>query len=296
MAIIQQCSSARHIGLAEYLERIESEVLLHERHSLMASAPLLQALANNPALVVDPLNAGVATLFEDPCFQSPQILVLGRGRGFYVRAAIWPSSADVASGRAVQSDFTFELAHDHNYDLMTANHFGPGYVTDIYEYDNSIVTGYLGEAVDLRFLQRLTLARGTVLLYRASTDIHVQYPPKELSITVNLMVHRDDIIGRDQYYFDVDRKVIIGYPAESQSSLTASVIELAGRIGDENTVALLQDLAKQHPSARARMKCYESLVNLCPQEAEHFWKQATSDPAKLITQTARAKLRQLNDG
>lgn len=296
MAIIQQCNSAGDIGLDQYLEYVESNVLLLDRHSLMASAPLLQALANNPALVIDPLNAGVATLFEDPRFQSPQILVLGRGRGFYVRAAIWPSSADVASGRAVQSDFTFELAHDHNYDLMTANHFGPGYVTDIYEYDNSLVTGYLGEAVDLRFLERLTLARGTVLLYRASTDIHVQYPPRELSITVNLMVHRNDIVDRDQYYFDVDRKVLIGYPAESQSSLTASIIELAGRVGDENTVGLLQDLAKRHPSARARMKCYEALVNLCPPEAERLWTQATGDPASLISQTARAKLRQLNDG
>jgi hypothetical protein len=81
---------------------------------------------------------------------------------------------------------------------MTVGFFGPGYETTIYEYDSSKVTGFVGESVDLRFLETTQLPPGKVMLYRPHADVHAQYPPSELSISLNLMV-RDATEKRDQF-------------------------------------------------------------------------------------------------
>lgn len=295
MAIASHCNTADRIGLAEYIDYIHTSVRLRDRDAVVASSAKLQALANNSDLVADIINAGVQTAFNDPRFQSAQTIAIAQGSGFYVRAAIWPSSADVASGRVFQNEFAFDLAHDHNYDLLTANHFGPGYATDIYEYDYDTVSGYVGESVDLRYLERRTLTQGTVLLYRANTDVHVQHPPKELTITINLMIHGEGLSTRDQYYFDVDRKEIIGYPDESKLSLQVSIVEIAATVGNADTYQLLSDLAHRHPSRRVRLKAFEALARLAPSGAFQVWEEAARDGEQLVSRVARQQLLNFND-
>ena len=182
MARTIPCSTSNAISIGEYLEHVRSKVNLRDEDSLAASAPMLRALANDRELVVRELNRRIENFLADGAIPSAQSLALGGGDDFYVRANIWPAIADMASGRAYQDQFAYNLAHDHNFTFMTVNYLGPGYETEIYEYDFDKVEGYIGEAVDLRFLEKIRFGTGIVMLYRASRDVHVQYAPTELTM------------------------------------------------------------------------------------------------------------------
>jgi len=50
-------------------------------------------------------------------------------------------------------------------------------------YATRELEGFVGEKIDFRFLERTLFGPGMVMLYRASRDVHIQYPPDDLSVT-----------------------------------------------------------------------------------------------------------------
>lgn len=293
MALTLPSQTTEILGIDDYIAEIEARVALDDPESLAASAPLLRALANDRTLVLNALNKQVENTFRSGVIPSAQSLFLGEGRNFFVRANIWPSTADVAAGRVYQDQFAYNIAHDHNFTFMTVSYLGPGYETDIYEYDYEKVEGTIGEPVELRFLEKVKFARGMVMLYRANRDAHIQYPPQELTITLNLMVADPALSGRDQFYFDLERRVISGYPAEQDSSKRVSVVAMAGVLGNGDTRQLLEDLAQRHPCRRTRLTAFEALVQQAPADAAGIWARATADPAMLVASAARRNLKAL---
>src|SRR5882757_2712224 len=188
MAITIACNNAEIVTLDEFIDYVHTHVDLQDLASVATAAPKFRSLANDRALVVRHLNHQVKENFRSQVIPSAQALFLGDGRDFYVRANIWPSNADLASGRVYQDQFSYNLAHDHNYSFMTVGYHGPGYITEVYEYDFDKIVGNAGEAVDLRFVERIHFTTGMVMLYRASKDVHTQFPPDDLGITLNFMV------------------------------------------------------------------------------------------------------------
>ncbi len=178
---------------------------------------------------------------------------------------------------------------------MTVNYLGPGYETEIYEYDFEKVEGYVGEAVDIRFLEKVRFGTGTAMLYRASRDVHVQYAPTELTITLNLMVVQPEVRMRDQYYFDLATRTIAAYPPELAASSRAALLSLAGHLGNGNTAQLLSDLAAHHPCRRTRLTAFEALSRQQPSEVAAIWTRASTDQAPLVANAARRRLRLLED-
>lgn len=266
---------------------------LSDWDALAASAPQLRALANDRTLVVQRINQEIEKSFRASYLPSAQTIFLGGGTNFYVRAAIWPSSASISSGHLYQDKFAYHIAHDHNFSFLTVNYLGPGYETEIYEYDYEVVEGYAGESVPLRFLEKVKFAHGAVMLYRASRDVHIQYPPEELSVTLNLMISTPEISARDQYYFDTTRKVIVDCAPDTDASKNVSLMKMAGFLGDGNTSDLLTTLAKQHPNRRARLQAYDALSMREPKRAAEIWESACADPAPLVVNAARQKLKRL---
>jgi hypothetical protein len=293
MALIIPCNTTEVIELDEYLDHVGTMVDLADIDSVAASAPKLRALANDRGLIVRELNNRIENYLTDGALPSAQALLLGRGDNFFIRANIWPALADMASGRAYQDQFAYNLAHDHNFSFMTVNHLGPGYETEIYEYDYDQVEGYVGESVDLRALEKVRFGAGTAMLYRASRDVHVQYAPTELTITLNLMIADSTYRVRDQYFFDLTSRTIAGYPNELPASSRASLLNLAGYLGDAETSQLLSALATSHPCRRTRLTAFNSRSRQMPSEAEAIWKRAGADKAPLVANTARKRLKQL---
>jgi hypothetical protein len=293
MALTIPCNTTDALSLEEYLEYVRGRVNLHDLDSIAASAPKLRALANDRELVVRELNGRIENYLAKGALPSAQSLLLGKGNDFYVRAAIWPAISDMASGRAYQDQFAYNVAHDHNFTFMTVNYLGPGYETEIYEYDNSKVVGYVGESVDLRFLEKVRFGTGMVMLYRASHDVHVQYAPAELTITLNLMVAHQEVRIRDQFFFDLTSRTIASFPPDLAATGRVSLVGLAGHVGDANTQQLLSDLSQKHPCRRTRLTAFEAWSRQKPEDAAAIWERAAADAAPLVTNAARQRLRKL---
>lgn len=284
------CSTNAIASIEEYVAYVAAKVDLRDMDSLAESAPMLKALANDRALIVRELNRRIEASLNDGGIASAQTLVLGKGKGFYVRANIWPAISDMATGRAYQNQFAYNLAHDHNFSFLTVCYLGPGYDTELFEYDFEKVCGFAGEQVDLRFIEKVRFGSGSVMLYKESHDVHIQYPPQELTVTVNLMVSPPDF--RDQYHFDMATRTIVSVmdlPAMQRTSF----VKIAAAAGNDDTVQLLTDLAQVHPCRRTRLSAYEALCLRNPGAAIATWELAAGDPSELVASTARKKLDQL---
>lgn len=293
MALTILCNTTKTVELEEYLEHVRTQVNVRDTESVTASAPMLRALANDRALIVRELNRRIENYLSDGALPSAQTLLLGRGDGYYVRANIWPAIADMASGRAYQDQFAYNLAHDHNFSFMTVQYLGPGYETEIYEYDYEKVEGYVGEVVDLRFLEKARFGAGMAMLYRANRDVHVQRPPTELTITLNLMLADTDFRIRDQYFFDIASRTIVGYPPELAANGRVSLVNIAGYVGDADTAQLLSDLSNRHPCRRTRLTAFEAWARQQPGDAAGIWEKASTDKASSVANAARKRLQKL---
>lgn len=293
MAVTIPSNTTHVASMDEYLEHVRTKVDLRDMDSVAASAPMLRALSNDRELVVRELNRRIEKYLTHGALPSTQALLLGRGDDFYVRAAIWPAISDMASGRTYQDQFAYNLAHDHNFSFLTVNYLGPGYETDIYEYDYDKVVGYVGEIVNLRFLEKVRFGTGTVMLYRASRDVHVQYAPTELTITLNLMIAHSDTRIRDQFFFDLTSRTIASYPPEIAASSRVLLLTLAGFLGNGDTQQLLSDIGAQHPCRRTRLTAFEAWARQQPGDSASIWEKASGDAAPLVASTARRHLSQM---
>jgi hypothetical protein len=289
VAVTIPCSTTEVIGLDEFIEHVQTKVDLNDLDSIASASLMLRALSNDRTLVIRELN----NLLLNPKsmrWSTVHSIVLGQGNGFYVRANIWPANNDMANARAYQSQIAYNLAHDHNFSFLTVTHLGPGYETEIYEYDYDRTEGYVGESVELRFLQKTRFTTGSVMLYRASRDVHVQYPPAELTITLNLMLATSQ--PRDQYHFDLNSRTITSV-GDPNASGRLSLLRLAGLIGDDEGEALMDKIATSHPCRQTRLGAFESLGQRNPAISASVWAKAAKDREAVVANTAKKRLLEL---
>jgi hypothetical protein len=183
--------------LIEYFDALGADVL---KTDLDQSACVLRRLYNNRSFLVDVLQSQLADMpaFERINGYTSQVFVLHRSEHYFVRAAIWLPRADQRSDEV----FLYEDAHDHNFNLLTLGYLGSGYRTVLFEYDHAAASGFLGEAVQVKFLENTGLENGRVMLFRESRDIHVQFPSDEFSISINIISTGSQHVR--QYSFDLD--------------------------------------------------------------------------------------------
>ena len=124
MALTIPCDSAKVATMDEYLEYVRKKVRFADLDSIIASAPMLRSLANNRAMVLERMNSAVEANFGGRYLRSAQAFELARGPDYLVRAAIWPPASSVATGRIYQEQFSYNVAHDHNFSFLTANNLG----------------------------------------------------------------------------------------------------------------------------------------------------------------------------
>jgi hypothetical protein len=190
------------IGLEQLVEHVAENVDCRDQASIAACSDLLGQLGLNRTFLVDyvlnGLKSGLGN-FETTNRYTPPSLVLAVGEGFIVRANLWR-----ATDTFEKVDLNvYGLAHDHNFDFLTLNYSGTGYVSRMFLYDSEAVEGRLGEKVVLRNNGTLQLKPGEMFLYRKSKDVHCQLPPSEDSITINIMATIDDAAYPNQYIFDL---------------------------------------------------------------------------------------------
>ena len=147
---------------------------------------------------------------------------------------------------------------------------GPGYVSDLYEYDRSLVRGENNERIDLRFVEKLLFQHGDLMAYRAFNDAHIQHPPEDVSVTLNLVAAVPSIKDKRQYCFDVQAKTIIAGGVENSHERTSRFLEMASHLGDANTIQLLIDLARKYPTDAIRQAAREQLRIMLPEDHDYL--------------------------
>lgn len=238
----------------------ESGVDLTDEASVACCTDLLAGLQHNSDFLADRVIAALKASYADQLElnrYTAQVFLLHRSpRGFYLRANMWPSERDAAFTASGPAAFSYGVPHDHNFSFLTAGYFGPGYISDYYDYDPQTVDGRLGEPLDLKFVERHSLSQGKMMLYRAHRDIHSQLPPESLSVSLNIMDEGDQVPWRDQYIVDLESGTIARRPTLTSSEmLLRCAVHLTGNGKD-----VAEQFAKAHPVPRVRANAIAALA------------------------------------
>ena len=295
MPRVIDCPDTRPIALEECLDGLS----VHgfdpaDEASLHGAAALLRRLAANGTFLGDHIVSALAEHGRDADSEhvyGPQVVMLsppGAGDCF-VRANIWPAATDSVLRANGGARFVYGLPHDHNFDFLTVGYFGPGYVSDYYEYAYEEVTGYRGEPVALRFVETAALTQGKVLHYRAHRDVHAQRPPESLSVSLNVMHTRGPQGWLDQYAFDLERGAVARIVSNGS---TDAFLRIAVGLGGAEALDLAERFAVNHPSGRLRLT---ALAALAERESDwsgqaDIWRRAERNGDRLVRAEARAAL------
>lgn len=263
--------------------------------SLLHAASWLGRLGANRAFLADLLLEELRGRHRegDPAtVYGPQVVMLSSlERDFFLRANIWPSPTEHLFRASGGAAFVYELPHDHNFDFLTCGYFGPGYVSDYWEYDHAAVAGVVGEQAGLRFVERSQLGPGKLMHYRAHRDVHSQLPPASLSVSLNIIDAAGPSGWRDQYRFDTDNDRI----AQVLSSGSAEVfLRIAVGLGGEEARDLADRFARHHPQDRMRLVALDAQAGALDETGrDALWARAESSGSRLVAAEATARRRLL---
>ncbi|AJA10222.1 isxal2 transposase [Sphingopyxis fribergensis] len=254
-------SSGSALDLDEVIARLdESGVDLTDEASIAHCTNLLAGLGRNPDFLATRVIAALKASYADQLElnrYTAQVFLLHRSpRGFYLRANLWPSERDAAYTTSGPAAFSYGVPHDHNFHFLTIGYFGPGYISDYYDYDSETLDGRLGEPLNLQFVERSRLTRGKIMLYRAHRDIHSQLPPESLSVSLNIMDEGEQVPWRDQYIVDLDAGTIARRPTLTSGEM---LLRCAVHLTD-NGRDVAEQFAKAHPVPRVRANAIGALA------------------------------------
>lgn len=177
--------------------------------------------------------------------------------------------------------FSYEMAHNHDFTLLTTGILGSGYTTSIYEIsDVNEMIGYIGEQINVSCEKKVRLKKGRVLLYKAGSDIHIQHEPETLSISLNLIVTQPQM-NILQLYFDVANKQVGGYVVSAEMQ-RCNFLRLASAFSNENNKDYFFDIATKHSCELTRLYAFRVLSELYLKK-EKVISLMKSDPSKLVS-------------
>ncbi len=89
------------------------------------------------------------------------------------------------------------------------------------------------------------------MVYRASRDIHIQHPPTDFTISLNMILAKPDEASRRQSLFDPRSWEVTSQPTGAPVALD-QLFRIALLAGGERGATLVSDLAEAHPNATVR--------------------------------------------
>ena len=269
----------------EFFDFVAGNIKPGDDASLVENAWALRALANNRTFVLDAYHRELESLITGKSINEhlPQSVHIKSSGDFYVRANIWlPVGKNARTAEFEKRLYAFDLPHDHNFSFVTVGYFGPGYETDIYTYDYASQKGHIGEPVNCEFQGRYILSPGRMIHFRSGRDIHIQYVPSEISVSLNLMCRSREAASQQQYIFDLDKRTLAGGAGDLVSN-RLFIIEKAGLIGNEETEEILADYVKFFPCEKTKAAALRSLEALNPKTAMLVHAQTSAEVRELAS-------------
>ncbi|MBL4643177.1 MAG: hypothetical protein JKY44_06255 [Flavobacteriaceae bacterium] len=284
------------ITFNEFIDTISKVINFQDEDSLLECVNPLLKLSNNSSFFTEYLNQQLNLNMDE--FQkgnsySEQGYKLYECKDFFIRITYWPKISTDERFSQPQSDlFSYDMAHDHNFPLLTAGYKGDGYTTKLWEYEYENVIGYKNEKVDMKFLEETTLHQGKALYYRPSRDIHSQIPPKiEDSLAINIILNTHNQFEHRQYEFDTNQKKIKDIIYGSSES-KFNIIKLATLFNNDETVGLLTKIASKHKIPQVRQESLISLSNI--EKSNEVWKIGLKDKDSSVVELCKLNLENFN--
>lgn len=263
---------------------------------LIEAARWLRRLGNNDRflgdILIDELRGNSPAYLADSAYSPQSLMLSGLRPGYFLRANVWPAKADPIYRASGAGTFAYGLAHDHNFDFLTLGYHGPGYSSDYWEYDYEAVTGLPAEQAGLRFTGRRTLTPGTILHYRAHRDVHAQWPPERMSVSLNIMATNPAQGWCDQYAFDPGSDTIARVLSPNS---TETFLRLAVAVGGEAADDLALHIGRTHPSDRLRLAAFEARAEQAGEPAlrDAIWCEGERSGCRMVAQAAQQHRRGL---
>jgi hypothetical protein len=278
------------IGLDALVEALDSLPFdARDEDEFASLGPLLARLGRNADfladLAVDELKGRCEAQHRGNGYGA-QVFLLRPPNGRYVlRANFWPAREDPVVRASGPAAFFYDLPHDHNFPFLTYGYLGPGYWSDYFEYDVDALAGVPGEDARLRFVERSRLEPGKLMLYRMRRDIHVQLPPDNFSVSLNILGADPAQPWIDQYRFDIGRGVIAeGLTCTSAEALLAVAVHIAN--GEDLTATF----ARAHPCDRMRVTALDALASAGSDAANTLLEAAANASSAYVAAHARLRL------
>lgn len=294
MAITVNTTSTDRITPEELIEWAVENVDPSDDDSMVSASERLCALSNNRDFVIEKMRQQMLILAsgQDDHISSSQATIHASSSApkgtFLVRSIIWspPLTTDARSKEAQDKILSFITPHDHNFGLLTIGYHGPGYETIIHEYDQDSIVGEDNELTSIKYLETTTLSKGKILYFRPSRDIHSQFHPTELSISVNLIGQSSKAPSVPQYEFDIEnQRVKHLLPSCSVVDMLCPFKIINSLGGNSNMTEVLSDLAKRHVSHFVRGEAYKTLAKLWPNEFEKLVIPGMDDKHQFVKNT-----------
>ncbi|MDC9596773.1 hypothetical protein [Xenorhabdus anantnagensis] len=197
--------------------------------------------------------------------QAPTYLIY-KDKRISIRMVVWLPLKN-------QFDFVplpYGKAHDHDFDFWTVNFFGNGYKTSLYDYNDNDINGTEGESVTLNFSgDRMLSSTGNVMFYRRNKDVHIQYPPKDFCVSLNLIVQPETKVSQNKLILDSEEK-----PTENQQVIAhikkgrkesyhaqESLFHGLLKLGNEKSHQLALQVARNHSRDEIRAIAFEAILD-----------------------------------
>lgn len=250
--------------VAEFFDR---NVDAEDQDGHLANRDLFTSLYNDRRLVDRAITSDLKKLIsgQETLMYSLQSMVLASSGCYSIRVNIWSPLKERYVKQFEIPNHSYNLAHDHNFNFLTLGYAGPGYLTNIYEYDRDAVKGVIGEKVDLSHVADVQLSEGHSIYFRQGKDIHIQREPDDFSISVNLLITSRLTPTRNQYHFDISNGTISDV-ANTFAGKRVTLIDMASRILNDEIANLICEVAVNNECPHTASK---ALDVLCRSEDYH---------------------------
>ncbi len=279
MAITILESTEEIISLSEFINYCDEHIHNGNADSLMACSKQLKMLSNNKiflrSFIYDELFYHSDNLQKENTYLDSQALIVYVGKSYQIRITTWPNFKNENELKPNEKPlYKNAIGHDHNFWFMTVGYIGSGYQTEIWEYDCNTVKGYLGEKVNMHFLEKTKLTRGKIMVYRPSCDLHEQGKADHYSIAINVILKSNERYTNPVYGFDLHKKEIAFKVDMNKNAPIYSIVNMLTHVDIGKNYDLLNQLSSKHPMASVRDYCTTALKSFSQNlEATSFLKK-----------------------
>ncbi len=273
----------------EFIAAVRKDYKGNAVEMMQTVAGKLQRLGANREFIRDALLAELRRISSGRNLASfaPQSFTIYRDLPFSLRLNLWLPPAGSARKIAQEARvLSYDRAHDHNFSLLTVGVAGPGYRTRIWEYDSRSIGGYDGEFVEMTLLEDTMLSLGKGMIYRPSRDIHIQIPPDQPSMSLNLLIAEREIVEVPQYFFDVKTSTLVTMN-DNEIGRRVGFLEAVGHFADEACASLLFDVARQSRNPSIRAAALHAIGTGFPERRQEIESLAEADGHPLVLREAR---------